>query len=695
MKLTPFRAALCVCALALATVHAQQPPPDRYAEFRTKFKELLAINGHDELAKLVKQYQDQAVERVYKMGNEMGGKMTEELDREFQAMSRAWKTAWNTNYSEKMYVYHSELALEGARKSERKQAVDKFDVTLTKHRKNCIAPTKDAAIFQTCYAEFVQWSAKFEEVGDNFYAAWSEGAAAECVGETMRGGQADLRTECAHLKRAIEFFDKIELTTYSWYMQLKARYEQLVRQGFDKPAEPEAGDGASPEGAAPDPNAPVTAPIVATTSFELITSPEQFVRPSYFNDELYQIWPFLYLQEKGTTTKFDSVDKSPVVVRTDSAKIGIDVDGDTKPDKSFGFTGNLTPVELEIGSGEQKRKWAFTFKTGGDKDSYQGLENNLLPDDRQARLFFVNSGSVLATIGTTPVRVIDDNNDGVYGSAPLTYAYDGLSPNTYQPLMDCMVVGESKRARPWSQYQEIGGTWYELESNKAGVELKATPTPLPIGTIRLEFKGPVAMPTWLVIKGEGKLENCYYDLVDDAKKPVSVPAGTYKLFCGEIRSGKKQQTMKCLIMPGTRTPPWTVKAGAETVVTLGAPFSFEFESAKGKVEGKDDEEGITVKGKTVNIVGVAGERYERPWNCAARPEVSVRKQGTKKGSKPEKMTMASTLQDLKEDGTPLYTQADAWRPVDTTIPIKKGEAVEVQLVEKKNKLFGELESAWK
>ena len=99
--------------------------------------------------------------------------------------------------------------------------------------------------------------------------------------------------------------------------------------------------------------------------------------------------------------------------------------------------------------------------------------------------------------------------------------------------------------------------------------------------------------------------------------------------------------------------------------------------------------------RRIVALGIARERYERMWNCAPRPEVSVRKAGTKKGSKPEKMNVVLDLLERNEDGTFKYTEADTWRPVDTAYPTKKGEAVELQLVEKKNKLFGEIESDWK
>jgi hypothetical protein len=71
--------------------------------------------------------------------------------------------------------------------------------------------------------------------------------------------------------------------------------------------------------------------------------------------------------------------------------------------------------------------------------------------------------------------------------------------------------------------------------------------------------------------------------------------------------------------------------------------------------------------------------------------VSYRKAGSKKGSKGEKMGAVQTQEELGELGWP-----SAWAPRDLRIDKKPSDgAVEVQLVEKKNKLFGAIESAWK
>jgi len=118
-------------------------------------------------------------------------------------------------------------------------------------------------------------------------------------------------------------------------------------------------------------------------------------------------------------------------------------------------------------------------------------------------------------------------------------------------------------------------------------------------------------------------------------------------------------------------------------VQLGAPFGFDFRSRL-----EDGE--LTVEGGSVVVVGQAGERYERAWQCVAETEASWRKKGTKKASKPEKMPRILDNQGITDFGW-----GASWFPLDVKLPAPNVDAVEVQLTDKKHPLFGKVESAWK
>jgi hypothetical protein len=671
-------------ARAVQAGQAGQTPPKvmKDEEFQSKFRQLLELNATDDLATLVRANQELAINYVNALADSMALKNSDLIEKQFQALIKAWKDGMKSSFVEKEYLYLSDLVQDGARLNERTKLKAAFNVTLGKFTDN----NKDkrlALIYDQSAAEFTTQGAAFEQIGDMYFAARCAGAAAVCLDDSFRT-DPNLPKACEQYGRAVRFFDQVDLH-YTYYLQLKEHYDKLVKDGFGAPP-----PGPDPGAAAADPKAAAAPPLTSKMTFEMIKTIDEFDRPNYYCDEVYQIWPAVYLQAKGSAGQFASMEqlekKGPTLLRTAAAQLAVDLDHNGTPDKTIPLTGNAALVDLTIGEGENQRPWAFLCRTGIQEDVYQGLKTNLQPDDNQVILYTINAASVVGTLGTTKVRVLDDNMDGVYGSEPKSWNFRELSNNAAQPDMDSVVVGDGKRARPWSQYQEIAGAWYEMTPAKGGLELTATPVTLPIGTLRIDYKGDA--PLWMVVKGAGPLEKCYFDLMLDPKKGINVPVGTYALFCGEMRNGKKAQTAKSLVLPGATTPRWVVTAGKETLVKLGAPYGFDFSTEPG-----DDK--VTVKGKTVTIIGSAGERYDRTWNCAPRPEMSARKPGQKKGGKPEKMGIVLDLQEVGEDGVQKHKFEDTWRPLDTSVPIKKGETVEVQLSEKKNKLFGEIESAWK
>ena len=114
------------------------------------------------------------------------------------------------------------------------------------------------------------------------------------------------------------------------------------------------------------------------------------------------------------------------------------------------------------------------------------------------------------------------------------------------------------------------------------------------------------------------------------------------------------------------------------------PFTYDF-----AFETVDD--GVRVNGQTVVVVGAAGERYERAWNCRPAPDVSWREVGARRGNKAERMKLIND-QFVMLDIENSYSKV--WFPLDCEFTVK-AEDVEVQLAEKKNALFGRLESDWK
>jgi hypothetical protein len=657
---------------------------DRSEAFVTKFRQAQQINSKDEMAKLLRQYQVEAVpyiiERCETLPEISNAQQNARLEEDMAYLRSAWRDAFKSGFVERVYEYYS--LVDQSSWKERQRLKVAYLKVLDRHLKN--EELKNGPESELLSQECKQLALGFEQVGDFFHVARCWNLVGLNCDEYLRGSDGDLYRAAEAFGKTIEFCDRIELND-GWYQQTAQRYRSLEANGYT---------GAPPDPNAPPPDAPVEAPgipaVVAQMSFEAIPKLETFERPSYVVDDVYQIWPSVYMQERGSSGKFFTLGDRPLLLRVGSSELAIDFDGDGQGDQKVPAKGNRTLVDLPLGEGEEARRWAFLTEVGVQNDTYQGLSYNLSNSDEAFNLFIVGAGSLVGTLGEVPVRVIDDNLDGIYGSGSKGWNWIGLVKDELEPDVDSIVIGSSKRARPWSEFQNVEGQWYKMASVKAGLEIQATPVEVETGRLKLDYKG--TRPEFLVVRGKGSLEASFFDLEQNGAAGVEVPVGQYELSFGIVRKGKKAQTVKALILPGKNTPTWTVAAGETTAVSMGAPFAFTFDYQAA-------DETLTVKGESVVIVGSASERYRRLWNCVPRPEVSYRKAGSRRGSKPkpDEMDIVLDIYEQDEKGESRWTSASTFAPVDTVFEIKSrpGEQIEVQLFEKKNKLFKSIESDWK
>jgi uncharacterized protein YukE len=657
---------------APAAASAPAPVQEGRAEWRSAFEKAMAVGATSEMERLVKKNEDEAIEWVIETAQGFAIAPSEQLEQRMTALRTAWRGALKTGFADNVYEYYS--LLDSIQREQRGKAKKRYDDAQDRWRKN--QERKDAATYGVLWGEFEGIAGVFEEFGDHYFASQAWLMAYVCVDQNARGDDADLYKACRALREAAAARERIDLKDRR-YKESRAAYESLKAQGYEGDPGAAGEEGGGPPASGPSKEGEA---VQVELRFEMLESVEQFQRPSYVNDELHVIWNRVFLTTKGNKTRFASLgDLSPEVIRTGSAEVLVDTDGDGAGDLAWPMRGKIDPLQFEIGQGEERRPWGVLTTIGTQQDMYQGIQMNMMPTDDQASLYISPGASMVGELNGEPIRIIDENMDGIYGSYPTSWGHDGLTPGQLHPEMDSIVIGKGRQAVPFSEYQQVGGTWYRLEVLAGGKSLKAYPVELETGSLALKYKG--GKPTWLVVRGSGKYENSYFDLT---QKGVALPPGKWSLFCGELRKGKKIQTMKTLILPGPETPSWSVAVGETESVELGAPFGFDFVFEE---EGKN----LTVTGNTIVVTGVAGERYERPWNCVARPSASYRKKGDKKGSKAEELGTVGTQEEVVASGW-----AVAWFPKDLEI-VKKGgsDDSEVQLTEKKNKLFGKIESTWK
>jgi hypothetical protein len=647
---------------------ADAPDP----EFKAAFDKLVAKKDKAELAKLVKAHVKDAVDWTIYTCEQISAQSSDDLETFMAEMREAWKTAQKTDFAEKVYTYYSTVS--GTNKKDRTDLKKRYDLANDELQKNL--QKKDSFVFQNLVDEFEVLGSAFDQVGDLYWSSQSWLASAACYDEPLRGTSADLFKACNAYIQALDARDRIELKDPA-YDDALHRKSTLAAKGFDKKKK----DVATPPAA--EPQAPAAQAGTAATvpmTFEVVASLDAFQRPNYSADEIYAIWDSIQMKGKGTSGSLPYLQGGPPLFRMGANDLRFDTDGDGVGDEKVNFTGNIAPVKITIGKGEDQRPWAFLGVTASDKENYENLQVNLAPTDTQISIYTYAAASIVGTVGTAQVRVIDETMDGYYGSPVEMRGAIGISKDYFEPAFDSVVIGNSKRARPWSEYQEIEGKWYKLEIPKSGKEMKTTPVTFDTGILKLDFKGPA--PDWVIVHGDGQLQNSYFDLVEGGAKGVSLPVGKYSLAYGDVRKGKKKQTQKTLILPGKSTPTWNVTKGGTTVVTLGAPYGFDFRFNYAS-------EKVTLEGRSVVMTGSQGERYERTWNCVPKPEVEWRVKGTKQGKKAPRMTGVLDTDRLYKIGWEA-----AWSPVDLEFKAG-GDKIELQLVDKKHDLFGKIESAWK
>ncbi len=688
---------LSVLLLALSSVDSQGAPDPAFKDLVQGFA---AKNDHTAVAKLMKSKKDESVAWIVVTCEALANKASDENEKFADVLKAGWKEGIGGEFAEREYKNLKEL---GKNLNDRNGLVDRLETVLADLEKNKDHP--ENLVFQNAVDELDVVAPGLDETGDAYRSSQAYFVQAQCYENEIRGPAVDLHRAWLAYSHVLETRDKLDLKD-SVYEQATKRKAALLAKGADKKKDPNAepppgGEpGASPPaGAAPgaaaganpgaNPGASPSAPgavITAPATFEALPAVDAYVRPNYAADEIFCLWnASVSLKGKGSSTTFGRFNTGPKLIRVGKMDLRFDTKGDGQGDEKVPTPGTPVLVKVNIGKGSDARPWACFAQVGTDKDEYQGVQINNNPNDELFVLFAISAASITANVGNVPIRIIDEDGDSIYGNRPLTYADQGLVAGDVQPDVDSIVIGSSKRARPWSEIQQIGDKWYKLEPAQDAKDVKATPADVQTGTLKLEFQGPV-QPTWLIVQGTGNdLSNTRFDLVEGGAKGVQVPVGKYSLFYGEMRKGKRKQTQKCVILPGKNSPTWQVEPGKTAVVQLGGPFGFDWRHS---IEGDK----VKVEGMSVCIVGAKGERYERAWGCVPRPEVAWRKKGTKTASKAELMKVVldqDTMIKLKPDAS--------WFPLDLEMPLKGAEktGIEVQLIEKRHELFGKIESEWK
>lgn len=648
---------------------SELPVSGQEETFKTKFELARKVGDTGRMRQLIKGDNDAAVAFIIEVAEGIANNPNELVFDRMEALRESWKAEIRTDFCDKMETFFSTIPT--PLKRDRRRLRLGYD-KLSKEWHANVAGDRARGEFNRIAAEFTALADSFNKLGDLYYESnsWQYVALSHDNAYEKKG--PNFKQAAKAYERCIETRDEIGLkdTIYKGFV---VRLKALEKLGYGKP--PEAGSPEAKEAAA------FAKPIVVNSSFVMLEDLLGIQRPNYRLDAHFAIWPMLALKEVGSQSTFNRMEGGPVALRTKSAAVMLDTDGDGEGDVEIPLRGKPQPVQLEIGEGEAKRGWGFLAVVGHDKLQYQGLEMNAALQDSFAGIYLAPAGSANYDIEGTSLSIIDENLNGLYGDVPMTWGNMGMSKDQFEPEVDSMVIGGAKRAVPYSEYTKINDQWYQLEPKNGGAQLQVTRVKFPTGELSLAWgKGP--KPAFFVVKGRDRFVNCYFDLTSAQR--VEVPVGRYTISYGMLTKGKRLQSMKALIVGDSNTTAFDVAAGETVKVPAGGPFDLDF-----TVDGEGGK--FTVPGESVVVLGQSGERYERLWNCVLEPAVSWRKAGSKRGTKGEKMGV-----HMDRDAMAKFGYGAVWFPKDLQVMLRKGsDEFEVQLLVKKNKLFGKITSSWR
>lgn len=650
--------------VAPAMLNAPQGKIETTADFLAAMRKSLEIGAQSEIENLVRRYEELATWAVIELCQGYSSSPTERVENEINALRLAWNKTLRTEYVENVYEYFS--LLDSQSRSERIKVVSNYQAHNRLLIKAEAAGDKDAAI--DLASKFREDASALEQLGDLYFAGMAWLAYGRIQDEAIRGKDGANYDEAAFAyDKVVESRNRLDLKDRV-YNDCVSRLGILKAKGATPEAGgPNAGPAAKPAVTTVGP--PILAPLAFVTAKDIV----EYQRPLWSNDEAFTSWTSLYLSPTQTNTTVGNV-KNIKIERSGSSGLKI-TSGDYEG--IFEMGGKFVPVEVQLSGPNGLYPWSFLAITGTSQEMYQGVQLNLEPTDAGMSVYVAPAATLEAEIMGVPIKVFDDNMSGVWGDPPASWNHIGMTKGQFQWDLDSVIVGKSKKALPWSKYQEVDGKWYDMKID--GMQLTAQEVELKTGELKLNYKG--AKPNYVILQGEGPVADCYFDLT--AGKTIEVPVGKYSMFIGGLSKGKRVGVQKILILPGAEQAAYPVMAEETTEVTMGGPFEFDFVA-------EDMGEQVRIVGQSIVVIGAGGERYERPWNNRPFPEGSLRKVGSKRGGKPEKF-----FSQLDPD-----TLYDDWNrgffPAYLVLEKPKGATeVEVQITEKKNDLFGKLESPWK
>lgn len=639
-------------------------------DFKADFKRAYKIGDRKGMSRVAKDHASDVAHWMFELASAITTTPNEDQSKLYNSISRAWGDAFNTGFGDNVLGFFEGLSAE--ERLARVGILDNYRRVTGDYLRKRGEPTdaeRDAAL-QEIGTSLNGLAQSFYDVGDMYYASRAWIFAGDSFSpRAVREEAASATRELEYLKKALDSCNKFDIGD-AQHRDTRTRVSTLeiaIERG-----------GAS-EGAEAKKEAGSRLPFTFGEATDMPAEPEVLdnvkkrARLQFGWDADYPTWPSVQLAAIGSTASLPGMDGGPQIERQgDFSVVVTDADGTAR---FYELTNEAQQITTKVGSGSSAYDYTFMARIGETEGDFLGFRCNLKPTPDSMTVYLRPAAASTFSIGKDAIMVTDDNFDGAFGGRATERSVNGLPRGVFQPNFDGVFIGKSKVAQPFSEVMRVGKTWYRFEPLAEGRHFNVSPVlDLPVGELRLDYKG--ADLDWLVVQGDGSASGLFYAL--EAGKTVEVPEGSYHVFSGVVR----KKDAKALLVTGD-CPSFDVVAGEETRIELGGPFGYEFSSALVP-------DGVRIRGESVRVIGVGGEHYHLLWKCRTAPEVHLRKTGASSWTEVGELDLIQDvggIGDFDGDGW-----AAAWTPLDEVFENKLGDDVDVRLHERKNPLFGRIDS---
>jgi hypothetical protein len=639
-------------------------------DYKDDFMRAYKIGDRKGMARVAKDHTSEVAYWMFEIASAITHTPDDEQAKLYNSLSRAWGDTFNTGFGDNVLGYFENLTDEERRsRVEVLETYRRVTADYLRKRGESTDSVRDAAL-QEIGVSLDAVGQSFYDLGDMYHASRAWIFAGDAFSpRAVREEAASPTRELEYLKQALDACNKFDIGDPQ-HRDTRTRVSTL-EIAIEKGGASDGPEAKKEEGS----RLPFTfgAPVDMTAEPVTLDDVKKRARLQFGWDADYPTWESVVLTSVGSSATLPGMSGGPRIER--QGDLSVVVTDEEGAARFYELSTEPQTITTKIGIGSNAFDYTFVARIGEVEGQFLGFRCNLKPTAESMTVYLRPAAASTFSIGKDSITVTDDNLDGVFGGGVGERNVNGLPRGVLRPSFDGVFVGKAKVAEPFSEIMRVGKDWYRIEALGGGRHFNVTPVvDLPVGELRLDYKG--ADLEWVVVRGDGDAGGLFFSL--EAGKAIEVPAGSYHVYTGVVR----EKDAKALMVNGD-SQSFDVTAGALTKVQLGGPFGYEFSSALVP-------DGVRIRGESVHVVGIGGEHYHLLWNCRTAPEVHLRKTGGGSWIQVGELELIDGVQGISDfDGD---GWAAAWTPLDKVLQNKLGDDVEVRLHERKNPLFGRIDS---